>query len=139
MSAKIIAGVVGVAAAREVWQRATGTSYRGKIALITGAGSGIGRELALLLVRPVALLFFLSFFSSLEKVTMLFLFLSSIRCFPALTHFIALTFFILTPALRALGCGRVQFGVVGQTGGTVGGSRGGGPDCSKESRVQERD
>eukprot|EP01047_Picozoa_sp_COSAG01_P044899 COSAG01_NODE_4092_length_5356_cov_137.323378_7_plen_95_part_00 len=41
--------VGALAAVREVWQRARETSFAGERALVTGAGSGLGRELALLL------------------------------------------------------------------------------------------
>ena len=44
------AGVVGFTAVREVYKRLTASSYGGEVALITGAGTGIGREMALLLV-----------------------------------------------------------------------------------------
>ena len=44
------AGVVGLTVVREVFKRATSASYGGKVALITGAGTGIGREMALILV-----------------------------------------------------------------------------------------
>eukprot|EP00729_Bicosta_minor_P015375 gene15375-9453_t len=43
------AGVVGLTVVREVFKRATSASYGGKVALITGAGTGIGREMALIL------------------------------------------------------------------------------------------
>ena len=41
----------GLAAAQEVWRRSRAKELRGDVALVTGAGSGIGREMSLLLAK----------------------------------------------------------------------------------------
>ena len=43
-------GVVGFTAVREAYKRLSASNYGGEVALITGAGTGIGREMALILV-----------------------------------------------------------------------------------------
>ena len=48
---KAALALAAVAALREGWQRGRARELRGDVALITGAGSGIGRELSLALAR----------------------------------------------------------------------------------------
>lgn len=48
---KLGLAAAGVAAAQEIWRRSREKDLRGDVALVSGAGSGIGREMSLLLAK----------------------------------------------------------------------------------------